>query len=158
MNISMQPYAVQADAGKRLNTKQLRLDDSDDQLLYDTMKPLAVQASSGGSDGMAHREWQGAGPRFMQSNEHSQDRGGQWNSDGLQGAALTLVEGDKSAGRCVPALSSWDSGCVCTLNRHGTDKFPSGQAPSPPPPPLPPPSPSPGACSTLSSSYGAAAC
>ena len=35
----------------------------------------------------------------MRSNEHSGDRGGQWNTDGLQGAALTIVEGDKDAGR-----------------------------------------------------------
>ena len=58
-----------------------------------------MQASSGGSDRLDHQRWQGAGPNFMQSNEHSGDRAGQWNTEGLQGAALTLVAGDKDAGR-----------------------------------------------------------
>ena len=36
----------------------------------------------------------------MRSNEHSRDRAGVWNTEGLQGAALALVKGDEGSGRC----------------------------------------------------------
>lgn len=44
------------------------------------------------------RGWQGREAKFMRSNEHSHERRGKWSTEGLQGAALRLVEGDKSAG------------------------------------------------------------
>ena len=34
---------------------------------------------------------------FMRSNEHSRERVGAWNTDGLAGPALALVEGDRDA-------------------------------------------------------------
>ena len=37
----------------------------------------------------------------MRSNEHSRERAGVWNTQGLEGAALALVEGDEKSGRCV---------------------------------------------------------
>ncbi|KAK9842786.1 hypothetical protein WJX74_002436 [Apatococcus lobatus] len=62
------------------------------------------QVSSGGSDRLDHQRWQGAGPTFMQSNEHSGDRAGQWVTEGLQGVALTLVKGDRDAGSWLRKL------------------------------------------------------
>lgn len=44
------------------------------------------------------RGWQGKEATFMRSNEHSSERRGKWSTEGLQGAGLKLVEGDKSAG------------------------------------------------------------
>lgn len=43
--------------------------------------------------------WAGPDTVFMRSNEHSQERQGVWNTEGLEGAALHLVAGDKKAGR-----------------------------------------------------------
>ena len=37
----------------------------------------------------------------MRSNEHSSERSGVGCTDGLAGAALAVVEGDKGAARCV---------------------------------------------------------
>ena len=35
----------------------------------------------------------------MRSNEHSKDRQGSWHPEGLEGAALRLVQGDEKNGR-----------------------------------------------------------
>ncbi len=35
----------------------------------------------------------------MRSNEHSKDRRGSWHPEGLEGAALHLVQGDEKNGR-----------------------------------------------------------
>ncbi len=37
----------------------------------------------------------------MRSNEHGGDRSGVWNTEGLEGAALSIVAGDEKSGRCV---------------------------------------------------------
>ncbi|RWW19954.1 hypothetical protein BHE74_00010035 [Ensete ventricosum] len=43
-------------------------------------------------------QWQGRAASFMQSNDHaSRETERKWNTDGLDGAALKLVEGDRSA-------------------------------------------------------------
>ena len=44
-------------------------------------------------------QWQGQEVAFMRSNEHSQDRRGSWHPEGLDGAALHLVQGDEKNGR-----------------------------------------------------------
>lgn len=43
--------------------------------------------------------WSGKETVFMQQNEHPRERVGLWNTDGLQGVALSLVAGDREAGR-----------------------------------------------------------
>jgi hypothetical protein len=45
------------------------------------------------------QRWAGREVVFMQSNDHSSERWGVWETAGLEGAALQLVEGDKDAGR-----------------------------------------------------------
>lgn len=44
------------------------------------------------------RGWQGKEVNFMRSNEHSHDRRAVWDTSGLGGPALALVEGDRGAG------------------------------------------------------------
>lgn len=44
------------------------------------------------------QDWQGSAAEFMRSNEHrSREVDRRWNTEGLEGLALRLVEGDKSA-------------------------------------------------------------
>ena len=43
--------------------------------------------------------WSGKETVFMQQNEHPRERTGLWNTEGLQGVALSLVAGDREAGR-----------------------------------------------------------
>lgn len=43
------------------------------------------------------QDWQGRDISFMRSNEHAREKAGRWNTSGLEGPALQLVEGDKSA-------------------------------------------------------------
>lgn len=57
------------------------------------------------------QDWQGRGAEFMRSNEHrSREVDRRWNTEGLEGLALRLVEGDKSARNWWRKV--W-SGCVC---------------------------------------------
>jgi phosphoglucan,water dikinase len=49
-------------------------------------------------------QWSGDNIVFMQSNEHPRERQGVWNTDGLQGVALKLVEGDRDAGSWLSKL------------------------------------------------------
>ncbi|GAB4819879.1 hypothetical protein N2152v2_006925 [Parachlorella kessleri] len=50
--------------------------------------------------------WQGRKTRFMQNNEHSREReGGVWNTEGLQGSVLALVEGDRDNGSWLGKLA-----------------------------------------------------
>ena len=49
----------------------------------------------------AHLQWQGRDTQYMKANEHSRERSGVWNSTGLEGAAKSIVEGDKEAARRV---------------------------------------------------------
>ena len=43
------------------------------------------------------QEWQGRNISFMRSNEHNREQRGKWDVSGLEGSALYLVDGDKSA-------------------------------------------------------------
>ena len=57
--------------------------------------------AEGGSDDIEtdfSAKWQGREASFMRSNEHSGERREKWNTEGLKGAVLELVEGDKRAG------------------------------------------------------------
>lgn len=56
-------------------------------------------ASWGEGERLAHSQWQGAEVKFMQANEHSRERQGVWDTSGLQGAALSLVQQDEQAAR-----------------------------------------------------------
>lgn len=49
-------------------------------------------------------KWSGDDIVFMQSNEHRRDRAGVWNTDGLEGAALAYVKGDRDAGSWLGKL------------------------------------------------------
>ncbi|KAL4852989.1 Phosphoglucan [Chlorella vulgaris] len=51
----------------------------------------------GSMDDSSRREWKGRELRFMRSNEHSRDRQGVWDTSGLEGGVLHLVEGDRDA-------------------------------------------------------------
>jgi hypothetical protein len=56
--------------------------------------------------------WQGRKTQFMQSNEHSRERErGVWDTRGLQGALLMLVEGDRDNGRCGRRRGGGTAGC-----------------------------------------------
>ncbi len=48
---------------------------------------------------LQHNQWQGADVEFMQSNNHSKERQGVWDTAGLQGAALHIVQADEKAAR-----------------------------------------------------------
>lgn len=50
-------------------------------------------------DRLPHQQWQGRQVSFMRANEHTRERQGVWDSEGLQGAALAIVEGDRDQGR-----------------------------------------------------------
>lgn len=53
---------------------------------------------------LPHQQWVGEKTSFMRSNEHSRERRGVWDTQGLQAAALTLVEGDRDNGRSQHVL------------------------------------------------------
>lgn len=48
-------------------------------------------------DRIETNQWRGNEIRFMRSNEHSRERSGVWNADGLDGPARALVQGDERA-------------------------------------------------------------
>ena len=79
------------DPRKRLAPKQGRKVDPQ-SLLQDSQ-------GSGGDDRQPHQRWQGRSTQFMQSNQHSRDREGRWSTEGLQGPALAIVEGDRDGAR-----------------------------------------------------------
>jgi len=54
-------------------------------------------------DGSSNFQWSGD-VVFMQSNEHPRERQGEWNTDGLVGAAYRLVEGDQHASNWLKKL------------------------------------------------------
>ena len=62
-------------------------------------RTLCMQESDGIDDRQPHQRWQGRSTQFMQSNQHSGDRGGVWATEGLQGPALAIVEGDRDGAR-----------------------------------------------------------
>jgi hypothetical protein len=49
------------------------------------------------SDRLPTREWAGRDVVFMRSNDHSRERHGEWNTDGLHGAVKQIVQGDSKA-------------------------------------------------------------
>lgn len=59
-------------------------------------QPRESFAPIGGSE--FAKGWQGKEVNFMRSNEHSRDRRAVWNTSGLEGPALAIVEGDRGAG------------------------------------------------------------
>jgi len=58
----------------------------------------AVALADAGEAAGSRPEWVGGEVQFMRSNEHSRDRAGRWDAGGLDGPALSLVEGDRDAG------------------------------------------------------------
>ena len=58
--------------------------------------------ASADDDRLPHQRWQGKSTKFMRSNEHGGDRSGVWSTEGLEGAALSIVAGDEKSGRCAP--------------------------------------------------------
>lgn len=59
----------------------------------------SMDASRSSSDDVSG-QWEGGDVEFMTENRHSRERTGVWNTEGLEGAALAVVKGDKEAGRC----------------------------------------------------------
>ncbi len=57
-----------------------------------------LRASMDG-DRLGHEQWTGRQVEFMQENRHSNERNGTWDTDGLEGAAFTIVSGDSKSGR-----------------------------------------------------------
>ena len=72
--------------------------------LSTTEEPAAAPVSAGSgkssADLLPHNAWQGRDIDFMRSNEHSRERNGTWNTEGLDGAALRFVSGDRNAAKC----------------------------------------------------------
>eukprot|EP00803_Ostreobium_quekettii_P004598 evm.model.scf_1052.1 EVM.evm.TU.scf_1052.1 scf_1052:16591-22201(-) len=48
--------------------------------------------------------WQGREIKFLQSNDHPRERNGMWRTEGLEGVAKALVEGDREAGSWLEKL------------------------------------------------------
>ena len=48
---------------------------------------------------LPHNQWQGQDIEFMQSNAHTRERRGKWDTDGLAGAALQIVSSDEKAAK-----------------------------------------------------------
>ncbi|KAK9806472.1 hypothetical protein WJX73_000758 [Symbiochloris irregularis] len=57
-------------------------------------------------DRLPHQQWQGRDVAFMRSNEHSRERQGVWSLEGLQGATLSLVQGDQKHGNWLGKLET----------------------------------------------------
>lgn len=70
----------------------------------------AASSSSLSSDSedlpLPSRQWIGKDVVFMRSNQHSSEREGIWNTEGLEGPALHLVQGDESAGSWLGKLGN----------------------------------------------------
>ena len=73
-------------------------------------KAPASTSGAWDDDRLPHQQWQGREVSFMQSNQHSKERQGVWNNEGLHGAALAIVDGDQENGRY--ALHAWHDACV----------------------------------------------
>ncbi|DBA93500.1 hypothetical protein WJX82_005630 [Trebouxia sp. C0006] len=62
-------------------------------------QPKAHSSNGASENGrLPTEQWQGQEVAFMRSNEHSKDRRGSWHPEGLEGAALHLVQGDENNG------------------------------------------------------------
>eukprot|EP00899_Mesostigma_viride_P020273 jgi/Mesvir1/28247/Mv04788-RA.1 len=60
--------------------------------------PVPQVLSSSNVEMSSLANWAGKDVVFMRKNDHSSERVGQWNTEGLQGAALAIVQGDQRAG------------------------------------------------------------
>ncbi|KAL4419085.1 hypothetical protein ABPG77_010024, partial [Micractinium sp. CCAP 211/92] len=81
-----------------------------------------VSVGSSFDDSMALLpQWQGKELRFMQSNEHTRERRGVWDTSGLQGPALHLVGGDKDAANWLAKLAVVKSLLVDSANMMRPD-------------------------------------
>uniref|UniRef100_A0A1D2A6P8 CBM20 domain-containing protein n=2 Tax=Auxenochlorella protothecoides TaxID=3075 RepID=A0A1D2A6P8_AUXPR len=56
-------------------------------------------------DSPVRARWSGKEPVFMQGNEHSRERQGRWETEGLEGATLEIVNGDRDAGSWLQKLA-----------------------------------------------------
>ena len=56
-------------------------------------------AAPAADDRLPHNQWQGQDIQFMQSNAHARERQGKWDTSGLEGAALQIVEADEKAAK-----------------------------------------------------------
>lgn len=78
----------------------------------------AKDSGSGAGERPAHQRWQGREVAFMRGNEHSSERRGVWNPDGLEGAARALVDGDRDAAR-----HGRRSACAWELSESGRRQY-----------------------------------
>lgn len=86
-------------------------DDDDDASVAADASPVSEVAPS-----PFVQDWQGRGAEFMRSNQHrSREVDRRWNTEGLEGLVLRLVEGDKSARNWWRKV--W-SGCVCVFDHQ----------------------------------------
>lgn len=61
----------------------------------------AAFSDSDDLDRLPTSAWQGKGVEFMRENKHSKERSGTWDTSGLEGVMLELVQGDEKSGRCA---------------------------------------------------------
>jgi len=66
---------------------------------------LSTDDSFRTEDRLSTSQWSGRETVFMQKNDHSGERSGIWNTSGLEGVALKLVEGDRDAPSWLNKLS-----------------------------------------------------
>ncbi|KAK3262785.1 2,3-dihydroxyphenylpropionate/2,3-dihydroxicinnamic acid 1,2-dioxygenase, variant 2 [Cymbomonas tetramitiformis] len=91
------PNSERATIVGRFNNDETRCTDGDandnegGQLLGGAISRPDVELSS-------KVQWHGKDVTFMRSNEHTSDRTGTWDTTGLTGTALRLVEADRNAG------------------------------------------------------------
>lgn len=52
-------------------------------------------------DGSPTGAWRGKEVQFMRENAHSRERSGRWDTSGLEGTLLQVVQGDEKSGRCA---------------------------------------------------------
>ena len=69
------------------------------QQQHQQQAPPPVHTAGGDGATLPHQQWQGRETQWMQGNDHQRDRQGQWSTEGLEGAALALVQGDQKDGR-----------------------------------------------------------
>lgn len=87
-----------------------RLDDKDDASGFVHMPEESTEIGDASQNGSATKskeqsevgtsftqEWQGKDISFMRSNDHTRGGAGKWDTSGLEGPALLLVDGDKNA-------------------------------------------------------------
>ncbi|XP_077226596.1 chloroplastidic phosphoglucan, water dikinase (ATGWD3) [Tasmannia lanceolata] len=88
--------------GESVNPSQLENEEKTVEKTVGTSNGSAVAAApvlvSGTEKSPFAKEWQGSSASFMRSNEHrNRETTRSWNTEGLEGLALKLVEGDRNA-------------------------------------------------------------